>query len=65
MQKEKASSSKNCVFEQANSKMLQHVKEKNEFHLIFFGSTNDLIAAEAQYHPPCYTDYTRRVTSKK
>ena len=65
MQKEKASSSENCVVEQAKRKMLQHAKEKNEFHLIFFGSTNDLIAAEAQYHPPCYTDYTRPVTGKK
>ena len=22
-------------------------------------STNDLVAAEAKYHPSCYTDYTR------
>ena len=40
MQKEKASSSENYVVGQAKSKILQHAKEKNEFHLIFFGSTN-------------------------
>ena len=54
-----------CVVEQAKSKILQHAKERNDFHLIALASANDLIAAEAQYHPSCYTDYTRPVTCKK
>ena len=54
-----------CVVEQEKSKILQHAKEKNDFHLIALASTNDLIAAEAQYHLSCYTDYTRPVTDKK
>ena len=53
------------VVEQANSKMLQHAKEKNDFHLIVLALTNDLIAAEAQYHSSCCTEYTRPVTGKK
>ena len=32
--------------------------------MIALASTNDLIAAEAQYHPSCYTDYTLPVTGK-
>ena len=63
--KRKSKFLRKCVVEQAKSKMLQHAKEKNEFHLIFFGSTNDLITAEAQYYSPRYTDYTRPVTGKK
>ena len=53
------------VVEQANSKMLQHAKENNDFHLIVLALTNDLIAAEAQYHSSCCTEYTRPVTGKK
>ena len=49
----------------AGSKILQHAKEKNDFHLIAFASTNDLIAAETHDHPSCYTDYARPVTGKK
>ena len=45
--------------------MLQHAKEKNDFHLIVLASTNDLIAAEAQNHSSCCTEYTRPVTGKK
>ena len=45
--------------------MLQHGKEKNDFNLIVLASTNDLTAAEAQYHSSRYTDYTRPVTCKK
>ena len=45
--------------------MLQHEKEKNDFHFIVLAWTNDLIAAEAQYHSSCYTEYTRSVTGKK
>ena len=45
--------------------MLQHGKEKNDFNLIVLASTNDLTAAEAQYHSSRYTDYTRPVTGKK
>ena len=45
--------------------MLQHAKEKNDFHFIVLAWTNDLIAAEAQYHSSCYTEYTRSVTGKK
>ena len=54
-----------CVVEQAKSKILQHAKEKNDFYLIALASTNDLIAAEAQYHPSCYTHYTCPVSGKK
>ena len=53
------------VVEQAKSNILQHAKEKNHFHLIVLVSTNDLIAAEAQYHPSCYADYTRYFTGIK
>ena len=52
-------------FEQGKSKMLQHAKEKNYFHLTVFASTNHLTAAEAQYHSSDYTDYTRPVTCKR
>ena len=45
--------------------MLQHGKEKNDFNLMVLTSTNDLTAAEAQYHSSRYTDYTRPVTCKK
>ena len=45
--------------------MLQHGKEKNDFNLMVLASTNDLTAAEAQYHSSRYTDYTRPVTCKK
>ena len=40
-------------------------KNKNDFYLIVLASTNDLTAAEAQYHSSRYTDYTRPVTGKK
>ena len=53
------------VAEQAKSKILQHAKEKNDFHLTALASTNDLIAAEDQHHTSIYTDYTRPVTGKK
>ena len=53
------------VVEQAKSKMLRHAKEKNDFHFIVLAWTNDLIAAEAQYHSSCYTEYTRSATGKK
>ena len=33
--------------------------------MIVLASSNVLIAAEAKYHPLCYTDYTRPVTGKK
>ena len=45
--------------------MLQHGKENNDFNLMVLASTNDLTAAEAQYHSSRYTDYTRPVTCKK
>ena len=45
--------------------MLQHGKEKNDFNFMVLASTNDLTAAEAQYHSSRYTDYTRPVTCKK
>ena len=45
--------------------MLQHGKEKNDFNLIVLALSNDLTAAEAQYHSSRYTDYTRPVTGKK
>ena len=51
--------------EQAKSKMLQYAKKKNDFHLIVLASTNDLTAAEVQYHSSRYTYYTRPVTGKK
>ena len=54
-----------CLVEQGKIKILQHVKDKNDFHLIDLASTNDLIATESQYHPSCYTDYTRLFTGKK
>ena len=44
-----------CVAEQANSKILQSAKEKNDFHLTALALANDLIAAEAQYHPSIQT----------
>ena len=53
------------VLEEAKGKILHHAKEKNDFHLIALTSANDLIAAETQYHPSCYADYTRPVTGKK
>ena len=53
-----------CVAEQAKSKILHHAKE-NDFDLIAFAPTNDLIASEAQYRPSCYADYTRPVTGAK
>ena len=40
-------------------------KKKNDFYLIVLALTNDLTAAEAQYHSSCYADYTRPVTGKK
>ena len=40
-------------------------KKKNDFYLIVLPLTNDLTAAEAQYHSSRYTDYTRLVTGKK
>ena len=40
-------------------------KNKNDFYLIVLASTNDLTAAEAQYHSWSYADYTRPVTGKK
>ena len=39
------------VAEQAKSKILKRAKEKNDFHLTALALANDLIAAEAQYHP--------------
>ena len=40
-------------------------KKKNDFYLIVLALTDDLTAAEAQYHSSRYTDYTRPVTGKK
>ena len=51
--------------EQAKSKMLQYAKKNNDFHLIVLASTNDLTAAEVQYHSSRYTYYTCPVTGKK
>ena len=44
-----------CVAEQAKSKILKRAKEKNDFHLTALALANDLIAAEAQYHPSIQT----------
>ena len=49
------------VVEKAKSKILQHAKEKNDFHLTALASTNDLIAAEDQHHTSIYTDQTTLV----
>ena len=54
-----------CQVKQLRDTLEKHAKEKNDFNMISLVSTNDIIAAEAQYHPSCYQDYTRPTNSGK
>ena len=48
-----------CEVKQVREKLEQCAKEKSDYRVISLASTHDLVAAEAKYHPICYTDYTR------
>ena len=48
-----------CEVKQVREKLEQCAKEKSDYRIISLVSTYDLVAAEAKYHPSCYTDYTR------
>ena len=54
-----------CQVKQVKETLEKYAKEKNDFNMISLLSTNDIIAAEAQYHPSCYQDYTRPKHSGK
>ena len=54
-----------CQVKQVRETLEKYAKEKNDFNMISLLSTNDIIAAEAQYHPSCYQDYTRPKNSGK
>ena len=54
-----------CQVKQVIQTLEKYAKEKNDFKMISFLSINDIIAAEDQYHPSCYQDYTRRKNSVK
>ena len=45
--------------------MLLNRQRNNDFHLIVLASTNDLTAAEVQYHSSRYTYQTCPVTGKE
>ena len=48
-----------CEVKQVREKLEQCAKEKSDYRIISLVSTHDLVAAEAKYHPSCYTNYTR------
>ena len=48
-----------CEVKQVREKLEQCAKEQSDYRIISLVSTHDLVAAEAKYHPNCYTDYTR------
>ena len=54
-----------CEVKQVREKLEQCAKEKSDYRIISLVSTHDLVAAEAKYHPSCYTDYTRPKKIKK
>ena len=54
-----------CQVKQVRETLEKYEKEKNGFNMISLLSTNDIIAAEAQYHPSCCQDYTRPKNSGK
>ena len=54
-----------CQVKQVRETFEKYEKEKNGFNMISLLSTNDIIAAEAQYHPSCCQDYTRPKNSGK
>ena len=54
-----------CQVKQVREILEKYAKEKNDFNMISLLSTNDIIAAEAQYHPSCYQDYARPKDSRK
>ena len=54
-----------CEVKQVREKLEQCAKEKSDYRIISLVPTHDLVAAEAKYHPSCYTDYTRPKKIKK
>ena len=54
-----------CQVKQIRETLEKYEKEKNGFNMISLLSTNDIIAAEAQYHPSCCQDYARPKNSGK
>ena len=54
-----------CQVKQVRETLEKYAKEKNDFNMISLLSTNDIIVAEAHYHPSYYQDYTRPKNSGK
>ena len=50
---------------QVEGKIEQCAKGKPDHRIIALTSTHDFIAAEAKYHPSCYTNFTRPTCSGK
>ena len=55
----KAENLRTCDLKQVKEKIEQCAKDKTDHCIIVLTSTHDLIAAEAKYHPSCYTNFTR------
>ena len=54
-----------CEVKQVKEKLKTCAEDKNDYHILSLIATNDIVAAEAKYHPSCYKDYTRpKKTSK-
>ena len=54
-----------CEVKEVRETLEQCAKEKSDYRIISPAPTHDLVAAEAKYHPSCYTDYTRPKKIKK
>ena len=55
----KAENFRTCDLKQVKEKIEQCAKDIADHRIIAITSKHDLIAAEAKYHPSCYTNFTR------
>ena len=57
--KKKLEQLRECAVKQVWEDLENCAKEKNYYRVISLVSIRDIVAAEAKYHPSCYTYYTR------
>ena len=59
--KRKAEKLTKCCGKRVEQTIEKAATEKNDYHMLSFLTTTDLIAAEAKYHRSCYSNYTPKV----
>ena len=57
--KRKPEQLRRCGAKQIRETLEKCAKEKNDYRITSVVSTNDIVAAEAKYHPSCYAHHTR------